>query len=64
MTTLESLQVITEPELCKLLCISRRTALRLRQQHKLGCFEDGRKITYGIQHITAYQQMVNRPSDF
>ena len=54
------LQVVTEPELCKILCISRRTALRLRQQHKLGCYEDGRKITYGAKHIAAYQERINR----
>lgn len=51
---------ITEPELCKALCISRRTALRLRLQHKLGCFEDGRKITYGARHISAYLDSISR----
>lgn len=50
---------ITEPELCKALCISRRTALRLRSQHKLGFFEDGRKITYGARHIHAYLDRIS-----
>jgi hypothetical protein len=46
--------VITETEMCKALCISRRTAFTLRKQRKIGYFEDGRLISYGPHHIVAY----------
>lgn len=54
--------VISESEACTALGISRRHALRLRQQRKLGCYEDGRKITYGAHHIKAYLEAREIPA--
>jgi DNA-binding XRE family transcriptional regulator len=49
--------VLTEPEFCKVVGISRTTAYTLREQGKLGYYQEGKNVRYGPQHVLDYLRM-------
>jgi hypothetical protein len=53
--------VLTEPEFCKVVGISRTTAYTLRELGKLGYYQEGKNVRYGPQHVIDYLRMREVP---